>query len=69
MESSRDTVDKALSLIEAANLPHPSGSLLSSFVTDALNPTLAARYVTEKLSNGDALSAVQDWAYIIHSSE
>lgn len=40
-----DVVNEAFSLIEDAELPHPSEPLLSSFVLDSLNPRLAADFI------------------------
>ncbi|OTB15055.1 hypothetical protein K445DRAFT_318431 [Daldinia sp. EC12] len=67
MDVSDNGVKYALSLIEAANLPHPSGRLLESFVTEALYPVLAAQYVKKRLQLGEASSLVDDWLYIINS--
>lgn len=69
MAATHDTVNTALSLIDAITLPHPAGALLASFVKDALNPNLAAQYVTNRLSSGVAESLVHDWIYIILSSK
>ncbi|CZR65735.1 uncharacterized protein PAC_15635 [Phialocephala subalpina] len=44
-----DDVKKALSLIQSAKLPHPSGPLLSSFIIEALYPRLAAHYLVESI--------------------
>ena len=55
----------ALALIENAQLPHPSSALLSSFVTEALNPAAAANYVRDRLSVGEIASVVSDWQYIV----
>lgn len=68
MTSAREDVQRTLSLIETIKLPHPSGRLLSSFVTEAVDPALAARYVRDRLSAGDAHSTVSDWTYIVESS-
>ncbi|KAI4865650.1 hypothetical protein F4820DRAFT_447857 [Hypoxylon rubiginosum] len=67
MSTINDEVKNALSLIESTNLPHPLGSLLESFVDEALNPVLAARYVKRRLLLGEASSLVADWCYIIES--
>lgn len=64
MAATHDTVNTALSLIDAIPLPRPAGALLASFVKDALNPNLAAQYVTNWLSSGDAHSLVRGWIYI-----
>lgn len=69
MSTINDEVKNALSLIESTNLPHPLGSLLESFVDEALNPVLAARYVKRRLLLGEASSLVADWCYIIESSD
>ncbi|XXG99277.1 hypothetical protein Hte_005614 [Hypoxylon texense] len=67
MDAIKDEVRNALLLIENINLPHPSGSLLESFINEALNPVLAARYVKHRLLLGEASSLVADWCYIIES--
>ena len=69
MDPNRQQVDKTLSLIAALDLPHPSGALLKSFVTEALHPVVAARYVEHRLSAGDAQSLVSNWIYIVESSK
>lgn len=69
MDTADDEVQNTLSLIEGVGLPHPSGPLLASFVTEALNPVLAARYVKGRLLLGEGSSLVADWSYIIESSE
>ncbi|TFY52227.1 hypothetical protein EVJ58_g10134 [Rhodofomes roseus] len=45
MASAHDEVQHLLSRIDNLNLPHPSTPLLSSFVTEAVNPVSAARYM------------------------
>ncbi|KAH6856237.1 kinase-like domain-containing protein [Chaetomium sp. MPI-CAGE-AT-0009] len=67
MDPNREEVEQTLSVIEELGLPHPSGPLLSFFVTKALHPVLAARYVNERLSAGGARSLVADWIYIVES--
>ncbi|KAK4150826.1 kinase-like domain-containing protein [Chaetomidium leptoderma] len=67
MDPNRQEVDGTLPLIATLDLPHPSGALLSSFVTDALHPLVAARYVSDRLSAGEARSLVSDWIYIVES--
>lgn len=57
-----------LSLIADARLPHPSGALLSSFVTDAVNPVVAARYVNSRLQEDGGESLASDWTYIVDAS-
>ena len=63
-----DDVRSVLSRVENARLPHPCVPLLSAFITEALSPTAAARYVSEALSAGDVDSLLSDWVYIIESS-
>ncbi|KAH6717567.1 hypothetical protein BKA61DRAFT_641548 [Leptodontidium sp. MPI-SDFR-AT-0119] len=63
---------KALSLIESAKLPHPSGPLLSSFIIEALNPRFAAQYVLQTCRPGHSqqtclLQIVSDWSYLVES--
>ncbi|KAJ4391476.1 hypothetical protein N0V93_005093 [Gnomoniopsis smithogilvyi] len=67
-------VPQVLSIIETAGLPHPSGELLSSFVTEALNPSSTARFVLETCRAGGShdkrallSSLVDDWTYIVES--
>ncbi|KAI0889355.1 uncharacterized protein GGS22DRAFT_184933 [Annulohypoxylon maeteangense] len=67
MAATDDEVKTTLSLIESTKLPHPSNLLLKSFVSNALNPVLAARYVKYRLLAGDASSLVDDWSYIVES--
>ncbi|KAI2776590.1 hypothetical protein F4815DRAFT_483981 [Daldinia loculata] len=62
-----EEVKSALSLIESTKLPHPSGPLLESYVSSALYPVLAARYVKKRLELGEASSLVDDWLYIVES--
>jgi hypothetical protein len=70
MALAQDKVHSALSLIETAGLPHPQGSLLKSFVQDAVNPEVAALYVHEGLiTRGGAETLVSDWTYIVDSSK
>ena len=69
MDPNREQVDRTLSLIAALDLPHPSGVLLESFVTEALHPAVAARYVNDRLPAGDARSLVSDWIYIVESGK
>lgn len=61
-------VRDSLLLIAHARLHHPYGALLSSFVTDALNPILAARYVNNRLQEDDGESLALDWSYIVEAS-
>ena len=63
-----DRVYSTLSLIRSAKLPHPSSALLSSFVTEALDPYRAASYVSERLSADEDQSIVSDWTFIIDCS-
>ena len=68
-----DAVTEALALIESARLPHPSGPLLSSFVSEALNPRLAAQYILKTCRSGhdqqtDLLLLVSDWSYLVEAS-
>lgn len=69
-------VDKVVSLIENADLPHPSGELLLSFVAEALNPSSAAAFVLEKCRAGNThdnraelFNLVEDWTYIVESGQ
>lgn len=63
-----DDVEKTLSLIASARLPHPSGALLSAFITEALNPIIASSYVSDRLQKEDCRTLVSDWIYIVESS-
>lgn len=69
-----DMVKQARSLIESARLPHPSGPLLDAFITEALDPRLAAQYVLQTCrrpgheENAELLLLVSDWSYIVGSS-
>ncbi|TXC02446.1 hypothetical protein FocTR4_00015526 [Fusarium oxysporum f. sp. cubense] len=68
-----ETVDKALSLIrDEPCLPHPLGKLLSSFITQAVDPPLAAAHVLSYCHSGQHREAelralVSDWTFIIES--
>lgn len=72
MDSLCPKVNEISSLIESTKLPHPSGALLSSFVTEALNPRLAAEFVLARCQAGHGnerrtqlLSLVDNWIYIV----
>ncbi|KAI1460436.1 hypothetical protein F4805DRAFT_417523 [Annulohypoxylon moriforme] len=67
MATRNHEVEDTLSLIENTKLPHPSGPLLESYVSEALNSLTAARYVKNRLLAGEASSLVDDWSYIIES--
>ena len=69
MDPDREEVQRTLSLIEDLDLPHPTDSLLSFFVTEAIHPIQAARYVKHRLSTGKARAVVTDWIYIVESGE
>ncbi|KAH7195958.1 hypothetical protein DER44DRAFT_814612 [Fusarium oxysporum] len=68
-----ETVDKALSLIrDEPCLPHPLGKPLSSFITQAVDPPLAAAHVLSYCHSGQHREAelralVSDWTFIIES--
>ncbi|KAG9496254.1 hypothetical protein J7337_012838 [Fusarium musae] len=70
---SEETVDKALCLIQDEPcLPHPLGKLLSSFITQALHPPVAAAHVLSYCHPGQHREAelralVSDWTFIIES--
>lgn len=68
MSATQDGVRSTLSLIEDMALPHPSGRLLSTFITEALNPSFAAAYAREKLSAGECDLLLSGWTHIIESS-
>lgn len=68
MASAREEVRSTLAVIESLQLPHPSNLLLSSFVSEALDPLVAARYVKDRLSTDGGRSLVSDWVYIVESS-
>ncbi|KAK3942859.1 kinase-like domain-containing protein [Diplogelasinospora grovesii] len=63
----QEEIIRALSRIESSELPYPSDELLKAFVTEAVQPALAARYVIDRLSTSDAQSLVSDWVYIVES--
>lgn len=69
MNAASDAVRNARSLIEDLGLPYPSGPLLESFVTEALDQETAAHYVTSRLERGEGSALVADWSYIVDSSE
>jgi len=68
MDTTGNEVQDALSLIESAGLPYPSGPLLESFVTEALNPVVAARFAKPRLLLGEGSLLASDWSYIVQSS-
>lgn len=61
-------VREALKLIDNLRLPHLDSRLLSSYINEALDPDLAASYVTENLRVGDAHSLLANWTYIVEAS-
>ncbi|KAF7563112.1 hypothetical protein G7046_g998 [Stylonectria norvegica] len=70
----KELVQEAISVIEDAGLPYPSGPLLSSFVSGALNPRLAAEYVLQASRSqahsdeaNPLLSLLADWKYIVEA--
>ncbi|ROW01994.1 hypothetical protein VMCG_05522 [Cytospora schulzeri] len=73
MNSIYPEVNEALSIIESTELSHPSGALLSSFITEALDPASAAEFVLARCPAGyndddkraHLLSLVDDWTYIV----
>ncbi|KAM5386754.1 hypothetical protein ACJZ2D_000047 [Fusarium nematophilum] len=74
MEPASDqTVQEVLSLIQnEPGLPHPSGPLLESFVSEALRPQLAAAYIlrvcrSSSDQKAELLALVSDWTYIVES--
>lgn len=69
MKDTGDPVRDALDRIEALNLPHPTGPLLSAFVTQALNPLAAADYVEKRLDATDADTIINDWTFIVESGK
>lgn len=69
MKDTGDPVKDALDRIEALNLPHPTGPLLSAFVTQALNPLAAADYLENRLDATDVDKIIADWTFIIESGE
>lgn len=69
-------VERATSLIENADLPHPSGELLLSFVTEAINPSSAAAFVLQEChassahdNRAELLDLVKDWTYIVECGQ
>jgi hypothetical protein len=69
MNPNREQADETLSRIAALDLPHPSVALLSFFVSEALHSVVAARYVNDRLSAGEARSLVSDWIFSVESGE
>ncbi|KAI1269329.1 hypothetical protein F5Y18DRAFT_95711 [Xylariaceae sp. FL1019] len=56
----------ALSALDEIALPHPSGTLLTAFIEEALDPLRAAIYVSPRITTlEDAQSLLSDWIYII----
>lgn len=74
MNSHNPEINRVLSLIDNADLPHPSGALLSQFITEALDPFLAADFLSTACSNGDdkrpiLLGLAEDWTYVVECGE
>ncbi|CRG91716.1 hypothetical protein PISL3812_08768 [Talaromyces islandicus] len=69
MRSVENAVQETLELIHSVGLPHPSGPLLESFVTEAVSPVQAALYVSERLRAGECSSLLSDWTYIIECTK
>jgi hypothetical protein len=69
MAAAHEEVHAALEAISAARLPHPSGPLLESFVNNALQPQLAARYARRAIDSGDGSLLASDWTYIVECGE
>jgi hypothetical protein len=69
MESTREVVKRALSLLHSIELPHPAEALLSNFVTEAVDRRAAAIFVLDSLSHRRASSLVSDWRFIIAARE
>ena len=67
--AAQEVVHSVLSLIDTAGLPHPSGPLLASFVKDAVDPVMAARYVQSEITASGAPTLVSDWTYVVESSK
>ncbi|KAF5556464.1 kinase [Fusarium phyllophilum] len=64
--------EEAFSVIESEDLPHPLGKLLSSFITNALNPAIAATHVLNHCRSGqqrkaDLHTLISDWTFIVES--
>ncbi|WKT50819.1 hypothetical protein QSH57_015789 [Fusarium oxysporum f. sp. vasinfectum] len=70
---SEETVDKALSLIrDDPCLPHPLGKLLSSFITQAVDPPLVVAHVlsychSDQHREAELRALVSEWTFIIES--
>lgn len=69
MDSPHEEVRKALSLVHSNDLPHPLDSLISSFVTEAVDPRAAANFVIHALPHRRASSLVSDWRFIVEARE
>ncbi|KAK5994329.1 hypothetical protein PT974_04802 [Cladobotryum mycophilum] len=67
MDDRRTEVNKVLLLIQDTDLSHPAGPILESFIEEAFNPILAARYVKQRLLEDDPRLIVYDWVYIVES--
>lgn len=69
MKETGDPVKLALDRIEALDLPHPTGPLLSAFVTQALNPLVAADYMEKRLDATDVDTIIADWTFVVESGK
>ncbi|KAF5577501.1 kinase [Fusarium pseudoanthophilum] len=63
---------EAFSIIENEDLPHPLGKLLTTFISNALNPSLAATHVLNHCRPGqerkiDLYALISDWTFIVES--
>ncbi|KAF5643559.1 kinase [Fusarium tjaetaba] len=63
---------EAFSAIENEDLPHPLGKLLTTFIANALNPSLAATHVLNHCRPGqerkiDLYALISDWTFIVES--
>ncbi|CAI6067189.1 unnamed protein product [Clonostachys chloroleuca] len=69
MYSPHAEVRKAVSLVGAQNLSHPSEALLIDFVKEALNPQLAANYLIDRLEQHQqpASELASHWQFVIES--
>lgn len=73
-DSAVDVIKEAELLISNANLPHPSPSLLSCFIYNALKPKVTASYIIDacRASNDpttELMSLVESWTFIVEASK
>jgi hypothetical protein len=72
MAKSMSNCDRVLAAIRCADLPHPDGELLASFLQDSIDAENAACYILRRCSAGgdnlDFTGLLSDWKQLIGAS-